>query len=121
MKVITCCLCGVLVKFGEPRVVRVNTTRGSSYTRDLPDPGPAKAPDLALYPQAWGGESLHATHSSQTPPRCKPAPENSHPGTIQPLTLADRARRVAAIRAVLSTPAFHAKVQLLNQEEGDRP
>jgi hypothetical protein len=60
---------------------------------------------------------VRTTHSSSTPTRCKPAPENSLPDTIQPRTQADRARRVAALRAALSAPAFQAKVQSLRSHE----
>ena len=64
---------------------------------------------------------MRATHSSSTSPRCKPAPENSHPDTSQPLTLADRASRVEALRRLLSAPAFPAKIRLLRTHDSVYP
>jgi hypothetical protein len=59
--------------------------------------------------------------TNQCKGRSEPSTENSSvaPPRFGPLAPDDRARRVAELRAVLSAPAFQARVR--RGEEGSRP
>jgi hypothetical protein len=105
--------------------VATTPPRGSYLYLCLPRPRHTNLPAEAKSNTHLDGEGVSVRYSSRPTNQCKgrsePFTENSAdaPPRFGPLAPEDRARRVTELRAVLSAPAFQARLRA--EERGEQP